>query len=83
MSAAFYVCIYLGISLPVIGIGILADLTTLFTAVSTFAVVTGACALTVAAWHLRHRDGDSSRTPDHRPEVIGRALRHLVWGGTR
>jgi MFS family permease len=42
VSAAFYVCIYLGISLPVIGIGILADLTTLFTAVTTFAVVTGA-----------------------------------------
>jgi len=66
VSAAFYVCIYLGISLPVIGIGILADLTTLFTAVATFAVVTGACALTVAAWHLRRRDGDTSRTPGHR-----------------
>ena len=67
VSAAFYVCIYLGISLPIIGIGILADLTTLFTAVTTFAVVTGACALTVAAWHLRRRDGDTPSTPDHRP----------------
>jgi len=80
VSAAFYVCIYLGISLPVIGIGILADLTTLFTAITTFAVITGACALTVAAWHLRHRDGDTPPTPDHRPEVIGRALRHLASG---
>ena len=53
VSAAFYVCIYLGIALPVIGIGIPPDLTTLFTAVTTLAVVTGACALTVAAWHLR------------------------------
>ena len=54
VSAAFYVCIYLGVALPVIGIGILAVLTTLFTAVTTFAVVTGTAALAVAAWHLRH-----------------------------
>jgi predicted MFS family arabinose efflux permease len=72
VSAAFYVCIYLGVSLPVIGICILADLTTLFTAVTTFAVVTGACALTVAAWHLRRRDGDTSSTPDHRPAAPAR-----------
>jgi predicted MFS family arabinose efflux permease len=83
VSAAFYVCIYLGISLPVIGIGILADLTTLFTAVTTFAVVTAACALSVAAWHLRRRDGGTSPTPDHRPEDTGRALRHLDSEGTR
>lgn len=49
MSAAFYVCVYLGVSLPVIGSGILADLTTLFTAVTTFAAVTGTCALTLLA----------------------------------
>jgi hypothetical protein len=56
ISAAFYVCIYLGVSLPVIGIGVLAVATTLFTAVTTFAIVTGGAALAVAAWHLRHRD---------------------------
>jgi MFS family permease len=78
VSAAFYVCIYLGVSLPVIGIGILADLTTLFTAVTTFAVVTGACALIVAAWHFRHRDGDTAETSAAQP-----TLRDLVRGGTR
>ena len=40
--------IYLGVSLAVIGIGVLADLTTPVTAVTTFAVITGAFALTVA-----------------------------------
>ncbi|MBO0770967.1 MAG: MFS transporter [Actinobacteria bacterium] len=80
VSAAFYVCIYLGVSLPVIGIGILADLTTLFTAVTTFAVVTGACALIVAAWHLRHRGGTEAPA-GHRPEGTGRAIRDMVRGG--
>jgi MFS family permease len=59
VSAAFYVCIYLGVALPVIGIGVLAVLTTLYTAVTTFAVVTGAAALAVAAWHLANRDYQS------------------------
>src|SRR5262249_45511331 len=36
VSAAFYVCIYLGVSLPVIGIGVLAVRSTLFIAVTTF-----------------------------------------------
>lgn len=62
VSAAFYVCIYLGVALPVIGIGVLAVLTTLFTAVTTFAIVTGSSALAVAAWHLAHRD-DRSQQP--------------------
>ncbi|MFL6099393.1 MAG: MFS transporter [Actinomycetales bacterium] len=55
VSAAFYVCIYLGVSVPVIGIGALAVATTLFTAVTTFAVVTGGYALALAAWHWRRR----------------------------
>jgi predicted MFS family arabinose efflux permease len=58
ISAAFYVCIYLGVSIPVIGIGVLADLTTLFVAVATFAGITGTGALAVANWHWRHR-GDA------------------------
>lgn len=78
VSAAFYVCIYLGVSLPVIGIGILADLTTLFTAITTFAMVTGACALAVAVWHFRHRDGGTAETSAAQP-----TLRDLVRGGTR
>jgi MFS family permease len=59
VSAAFYVCIYLGVSLPVIGIGVLAVATTLFIGVATFAAVTGAAALAVAGWHLRHRERDT------------------------
>ncbi|HVT67574.1 MAG TPA: MFS transporter, partial [Trebonia sp.] len=71
VSAAFNVCIYLGVALPVIGIGILADLTTLFTAVTTFAAVTGAGALAVAAWHLRHRDGGSPGPHHQQPGAPG------------
>lgn len=56
ISAAFYVCIYLGVSIPVIGIGVLADVTTLFVAVAIFAAVTGGGALAVASWHWRHRE---------------------------
>ncbi len=55
ISAAFYVRIYLGVSLPVIGIGVVAVAATLFTAVATFGAVTGGAALMLAAWHLRHR----------------------------
>jgi hypothetical protein len=55
VSAAFSVCVYLGVAVPVIGIGVLAVLTTLFTAVTAFAAVTGGCALAVAAWHWRNR----------------------------
>jgi hypothetical protein len=60
VSAAFYVCIYLGVSVPVIGIGLVAVATTLFTAVATFASVTGGGALIFAAWHLRNRSETAS-----------------------
>jgi MFS family permease len=52
INAALYTCIYLGIALPVIGVGVLADLTTLTTAVVVFALVTGTAAVSVAVWHL-------------------------------
>jgi MFS family permease len=55
ISAAFYVCVYLGVALPVIGVGVLAATISLYTAVSVFAAITGTTALLVAAWHLRHR----------------------------
>jgi hypothetical protein len=55
VSAAFYVCVYLGVAVPVIGIGVLAVVTTLYTAVAAFAAVTGSGALAVAAWHWRNR----------------------------
>lgn len=59
ISAAFYVCIYLGVALPVIGVGILAATISLFTGISVFAAVTGTAALVLAVWHLRHRDDDT------------------------
>jgi hypothetical protein len=62
VSAAFYVCIYLGVSVPVIGIGLVAVTTTLYTAITTFAAVTGGGALILAAWHLRNRGKAPSRT---------------------
>jgi sugar phosphate permease len=52
INAALYTCIYLGVALPVIGVGVLADLTTLTTAVVVFAFVTGAAAVSVALWHV-------------------------------
>jgi predicted MFS family arabinose efflux permease len=52
INAALYTCIYIGIALPVIGVGVLADVTTLTAAVVVFALVTGAAALSVAAWHI-------------------------------
>jgi predicted MFS family arabinose efflux permease len=52
INAALYTSIYLGIALPVIGVGVLADLTTLTTAVIVFALVTGVAAVAVALWHV-------------------------------
>jgi MFS family permease len=52
INAALYTCIYLGVALPVIGVGVLSDFTTLTTAVVGFAFVTGAAAITVALWHV-------------------------------
>jgi hypothetical protein len=55
VSAAFYVCIYLGVALPVIGVGVLSAVFSLFTGVWVFAAVTGTAALAIAACHLGHR----------------------------
>jgi hypothetical protein len=55
VSAAFYVCLYLGVALPVIGTGVLAALVSLFVGVATFAAVTGVACLALAAWHFRNR----------------------------
>ena len=58
VSAAFYVCIYASVALPVIGVGVLAATVSLYTAVAVFSAVTGTTALAVAAWHLRHRESE-------------------------
>lgn len=66
ISAAFYVCIYLGVALPVIGIGVLAAAISLFTGITVFAAVTGTASLALAAWHLTHRaDDDPDGKPSH------------------
>jgi sugar phosphate permease len=52
INAALYTCIYLGVALPVIGVGVLSDITSLTTAVVIFALVTGTGAISVAVWHL-------------------------------
>jgi MFS family permease len=52
INAALYTCIYLGIALPVIGMGVVADVSTLTTAVVVFAFVTGAAAVAAATWHV-------------------------------
>lgn len=70
VSAAFYVCIYLGVSIPVIGIGVVAVASTLFIAVTTFACVTGGGALAVAGWHWQHR---RQRVLDGRPRFRSRS----------
>jgi len=55
VSASFYVCIYLGVAVPVIGIGILAATVSLFAGIAVFSAVTGTAALVLAVWHLSQR----------------------------
>jgi MFS family permease len=52
LTAAFYTCIYLGVSVSVIGVGVLADAASLYTGLVVFAAVTGAASLLVAGWQL-------------------------------
>ena len=53
LSGAFYACIYLGVGVSAIGVGLLATATSLETAVDVFAAAVGALALATAAWQLR------------------------------
>jgi predicted MFS family arabinose efflux permease len=79
VSAAFYVCVYLGVAVPVTGIGVLAVVTTLYTAVAAFAAVTGSGALAVAAWHWRNR---AQPGEPGQGETAGRTRRVSVTPGT-
>ena len=55
VSAAFYVCIYLGVSVPAIGIGLVTTLSgSLSTGIHAFALVTGLVAVITAGWHRAH-----------------------------
>jgi MFS family permease len=67
VNAAFYSCIYLGVSASVIGVGLLGSVASLYTGVVVFSVITGAAALSVAGWHLaasrQRRHGRRRRRP--------------------
>jgi MFS family permease len=52
VDAAFFTCIYLGVSVSVIGVGLLGQATSLYTAILVFSAMTGFAALLVAAWQL-------------------------------
>jgi putative Mn2+ efflux pump MntP len=52
VTAAFFVCIYLGVAVSVIGVGVVATRHSLETAVAVFAVVTGAAAVAAIVWHM-------------------------------
>jgi MFS family permease len=66
VTAAFFVCVYLGVAVSAIGTGLVATATSLETAVAVFACVTGAASVAAIAWHvavlrsgLRYRVCDS------------------------
>jgi MFS family permease len=66
VTAAFFVCVYLGVAVSAIGVGVLATIASLYTAVAVFAVVTGAACLAAIAWHValvRGRRASLSRGP--------------------
>jgi MFS family permease len=53
VNAAFYTLIYLGVATTVISTGLVTLTAPLSTAITSFAVVTGAIALATAAWHVK------------------------------
>jgi predicted MFS family arabinose efflux permease len=55
VSAAFFVCVYIGAGVPVIGVGFLSGPLSLFAAVATYAAASGAAALFTAVWTVRSR----------------------------
>jgi hypothetical protein len=55
VTAAFISCIYSGVAISAIGVGLLSTALSLRTAVTIFAVVVGSTALTAVAWHVRTR----------------------------
>jgi MFS family permease len=52
VTAAFFMCIYMGVAVSAIGVGVVATATSLETAVAVFAVVTGAASMAAIAWHV-------------------------------
>jgi len=52
VTAAFFVCVYLGVAVSAIGVGLVATLASLYTAVVVFACVTGAACVAAIGWHV-------------------------------
>ena len=52
VTAAFFVCVYLGVAVSAIGVGLVATSVSLYTAVAVFACVTGAACVGAIAWHV-------------------------------
>ena len=52
VTAAFISCIYCGVAISAIGVGLLSTTLSLRAAVTIFAVVVGATAVAATAWHL-------------------------------
>jgi MFS family permease len=63
ITAAFFVCVYLGVAVSAIGVGLLATLSSLYTAVFVFAIVTGAACVAAIAWHAAAVRRDGAATP--------------------
>jgi MFS family permease len=55
VTAAFISCIYFGVAASAIGVGLLSTTVSLRTAVTIFAAVVGATAITAIAWHVAPR----------------------------
>ena len=55
VTAAFISCIYSGVAISAIGVGLLSTALSLRAAVTIFAIAVGATALTAIAWHLGAR----------------------------
>jgi MFS family permease len=52
VTAAFFVCIYLGVAVSAVGVGLLATLASLYTAVVVFACVTGVACVAAVGWQV-------------------------------
>ncbi len=56
LTAAFITCVYLGVSVAAIGVGLLGDALSLFGAVGIVSGVIAAAAVATAIWHTRQRE---------------------------
>jgi MFS family permease len=63
VTAAFFVCVYLGVAVSAIGVGVVATVASLYTAVVVFACVTGAGCVAAIGWHAVARRRSDSGDP--------------------